>query len=150
MKKPGDVIASLFLILIGLGGILGAIKYRLGTLMQPRAGFFPFISGLILIGLSSVLLVQAWQGHSLGTKALGKLGRPAIVVLGMVVYVMVFDLVGYLITALMLSAIVLYVLETRPWWVLVGVSLALSVGSYILFDRLLGVTLPRGILEELL
>jgi hypothetical protein len=58
--------------------------------------------------------------------------------------------VGYVISTIMLSAVVLRVLETKSWWVLAVVSLVLSIGSYLLFVRLLGVTLPNGILARFL
>jgi hypothetical protein len=41
------------------------------------------------------------------------------------------------------------VMETKPR-ILVLVSLTLAVVSYLLFDRLLGVTLPRGLLAAFL
>jgi hypothetical protein len=55
------------------------------------------------------------------------------------------ETVGYVITTALLSAAVLKVLETKPR-VLVLMSLILAVASYLIFDRLLGVTLPLGLL----
>ncbi len=150
MRKLGDFLASLVLIFIGAGVIIGAIKLRVGSATEPQPGFFPFVGGVLLIVLSSILLVQAWRGRSLGAKAFGELGRPILLISGMVVYIAIFDWVGYVLATIMLSAVILRILETRSWWVLTVVSLVLSVGSYILFDRLLGVTLPGGILANLL
>jgi putative tricarboxylic transport membrane protein len=150
MRKLGDFWASLVLIFIGAGVIIGAIKLRVGSATEPQPGFFPFVGGVLLMVLSSILLVQAWRGRSLGTKAFGELRRPTILILGMVAYVIIFDWVGYVVATIILSGIVLRILETKSWWVLIAVSLVLSVGSYILFDRLLGVTLPNGILAKLL
>ena len=150
MRNQGDVGASLFLILVGAGVVIGAVKLHVGSATEPEAGFFPFVGGALLIALSSILLAQAWRGHSLGAKAFGELRRPAILTIALVIYVTVLDGVGYVLATLLLSAVILRILETRSWWVLALVSLVLSVGSYILFDRLLGVTLPGGILAKVL
>ena len=142
--------AGLIFVLIGVGVIIGALKLRVGSATEPQPGFFPFVGGVLLLILSSILFVQGLRGRSLGTKAFGELRRPAILIVAMVVYVVILDGVGYVIATIMLSAIVLRILETKSWWVIVVASLVLSVGSYILFDRLLGVTLPNGILAKLL
>ncbi len=68
----------------------------------------------------------------------------------MVLYVAILERVGYVISTIMLSVVILRILETKSWWVLAGVSLILSIGSYVVFDRLLGVTLPSGILKSFL
>ncbi len=142
--------AGLILILIGAGVIVGALKLRVGSATEPQPGFFPFVGGVLLLILSSILLVQTLRGRSVGTKAFGELRRPAILIVAMAGYVIILDGVGYVIATIMLSAIVLRILETKSWWVIVAVSVLLSVGSYILFDRLLGVTLPSGILARIL
>jgi len=143
-------LAGLIFVLIGVGVIIGALTLRVGSATEPQPGFFPFVGGVLLLILSSILFVQGLRGRSLGTKAFGELRRPAILIVAMVVYVVILDGVGYVIATIMLSAIVLRILETKSWWVIVVASLVLSVGSYILFDRLLGVTLPNGILAKLL
>jgi hypothetical protein len=51
---------------------------------------------------------------------------------------------------IVLSLAILRILETTTWWKLASISLAASIGSYILFDRILGVTLPLGILKGFL
>jgi hypothetical protein len=47
----------------------------------------------------------------------------------------------------MLSAVVLYVMDVKIWWKVLAIGLVVSLASYALFDRLLGITLPPGILE---
>jgi putative tricarboxylic transport membrane protein len=71
-----------------------------------------------------------------------------MIVLGLVVYVLIFDLAGYIVATIVLSAIVLRVMETKKRWILAVMSLILAVGSYVLFDRVLGVLLPNGILAR--
>ena len=145
MRKPGEIIAGLCFLIIGIGFTVGAVKMGIGVPTEPQPGFFPFWDGLMLIVLSAVFLFQAWAGRVGESHSFGRLGGPAVVVLALVVYVAAMEQVGYVITTALLSAVVLKVLDTKPG-VLVLMSLILAVASYLIFDRLLGVTLPPGLL----
>ena len=145
MRKPGQIVAGLCFLGIGIGFTVGAVKLQIGVPTEPQPGFFPFWDGVILITLSAVFLFQAWGGRVSESHAFGRLGGPAVVVLALVLYVATMETVGYVITTALLSAAVLKVLETKPR-VLVLMSLILAVASYLIFDRLLGVTLPLGLL----
>ena len=145
MRKPGQIVAGLCFLAIGIGFTVGAVKLQIGVPTEPQPGFFPFWDGVILIALSAVFLFQAWGGRVGESHAFGRLGGPAVVVLALVLYVATMETVGYVITTALLSAVVLKVLETKPR-VLVLMSLILAVASYLIFDRLLGVTLPLGLL----
>jgi putative tricarboxylic transport membrane protein len=149
MRKPGDIISSLFLILFGIVILCGAGKLGIGSVKEPQAGFFPFVGAMTLIVLSLLLLVQGLRGHSKGIQAFGDLLRPVLLIGGMLIYVFLFDPAGYIIATLILSAIVLRILDTKSWWVIGGVSLFLAFGTFVLFDRLLGMPLPDGILKGL-
>lgn len=149
MRKSGDIVVGLFFLAIGIVFMIGAIKLQVGVPTEPRPGFFPFIDGIILIVLSALFLFQAWGGRASESHAFGKMGGPALVVLTLILYVATLETLGYVITTTILSAIVLKVMETKPR-ILVLVSLILAVVSYLLFDRLLGVTLPSGLLAAFL
>ena len=145
MRKPGKIVAGLCFLAIGIGFTVGAVKLQIGAPTEPQPGFFPFWDGVILIALSAIFLFQAWGGRSGESHAFGRLGGPAVVVLALVLYVAAMETVGYVITTTLLSAAVLKVLETKPR-ALVLMSLILAAASYLIFDRLLGVTLPLGLL----
>jgi hypothetical protein len=145
MRKPGEIVVGLCFLAIGTGFTIGAVKLQIGAPTEPLPGFFPFLDGIILIVLSAIFLFLAWGGRAGESHAFGKLWSPAIVVLTLVLYVAALETLGYVITTAFLSAVVLRVLETKLR-LLVAVSLILSVASYIIFDRLLGLTLPAGVL----
>ena len=149
MRKPGEIVAGLCFAVIGILFMIGAVKLRVGVPTEPRPGFFPFIDGIILIVLSTLFLIQVFSGRIGESHAFGKMGGPILVVLTLILYVATLETLGYVITTTILSAVVLKVMETKPW-ILVLVSLILAVVSYLLFDRLLGVTLPRGLLAVFL
>ena len=148
MRNVGDILVGIISLLIALVFIVGGIRLRLGPPTEPEPGFFPFLGGITLMILAGILLVQAWQGKSSGTNAFGKLWGPLALIAGMVAYVAVLEITGYVIATTLLSALVLWVLEAKPFWVLGVISLVLGVGSYVIFDVLLGVPLPVGALAK--
>ena len=149
MIQKGDLFASLFGILLGAAVIIGSIRLRLGTPTEPQPGFYPFMAGIILIVLCGILLIRAFSGRSPGGETIGEIRRPVILILGLFVYSVVLDLLGYVIATVILSGVVLCVLDTKGWWKIAVISLVLSCGTYFLFDRLLDVSLPVGILAGL-
>ena len=148
MRKAGGIGVGICFLGIGIGFTIGAIRLQIGKPTEPQPGFFPFLGGVILIVLSAIFLFQAQLGRTGETQAFGKLRSPGIVVLGLILYVAGLEPLGYIVATALLSAAVLRVLETK-FRVLFPVSLLLAIGSYILFDRLLGVTLPGGLLAKL-
>ncbi len=55
---------------------------------------------------------------------------------------------GFVIGTLIASGLILRILSVKSWRVLVITSLGLSIGTYLLFDRLLGIDLPMGMLAR--
>lgn len=150
MRKRGDIAAGFFCIFFGATMMIGAIKLRLGTPSEPQPGFFPFVAGIILVVLSAILLIRAFSGRGEGAEPFGELWRPAILAIGLFLYSLLLDSMGYIIATIILSMVVLRVLDTKAWLKLAAISLILSVGTYFLFDRLLDVPLPLGILTGIL
>jgi putative tricarboxylic transport membrane protein len=148
MRKPGEIVVGLCFAAIGIAFMIGAVKLSVGVPTEPKPGFFPFIDGIILLALSVLFLVQAWRGRAGDSQAFGRIQGPVVVVLTLILYVATLETVGYVITTTILSSVVLYVLETKPR-ALVLMSLGLALVSYLLFDRLLGITLPPGLLTFL-
>lgn len=146
--KKGEVVAGLFFMAVGMAFAFGAVKLEIGTLMEPQPGFFPFWDGIILVILSLLFVVHVLRGGSGGGQAFGKLKGPALLIFTMILYVAALDNAGYVVTTTILGVVVLKILET-PTPNSVLMSLVLAVGSYLLFDRLLGVPLPAGILAAL-
>jgi len=153
MPNRGDIIASGLLILLGIAVVIESIRLQVGTITHPQPGFFPFVGGLLLIGLAVVLLVQGWLKRGKASRQprepLGEMLRPVILIVSMSVYTVVLEPVGYLLPTILMTAVILRILGVTSWRVLGLSSLGLSVGTYLLFGRLLGVDLPSGVLPFL-
>lgn len=149
MRNRADVGASLFLILLGIVVAIGAVVLGIGTAEQLRPGFLPFLCGVALAVLSSFFFLKAWRGRTVGTQPLGQWRRPITVLTGLMVYVVILDPVGYVIATALLAVIILRVFDMKTKWVLVATSLGIAVATYALFNLLLGVELPAGVLTVL-
>ena len=149
MKNTGDVVGSLFLFLLGIGAVIGAMRLKVGSPTEPQPGFFPFLGGLALIVLSFIIFLKGWMEQSENKVAFGEVGRPALLLVVLIGLVAVLDNVGYVIGTFIASGLILRILNVKSWRVLLLTSLCLSIGTYILFDKLLGIDLPVGILVRL-
>lgn len=144
-----DVIGGLFLFLVGLGAMIGGVQLRVGTPTDPQPGFFPFVGGLVVMFFSAIILIQGWLGRTKRKTVFGDIGRPALLLGVLVLLVAILDRVGYVIGTLLASGLILRILRVRSWRAIVITSLCLSIGTYILFDKLLGVELPVGFLARI-
>lgn len=148
-----DIIESILLTFIGIGVVVESIRLKVGTSLMPQPGFFPLLGGSLLIGLSLIFLVRAWLARSHAPRqsqeAFGELRRPLILVVGMGLYTTVLEWLGYILPTLLITAIILRVLGVRSWKELGLASLGISVGTYFLFGKILGIELPTGVLPFL-
>jgi len=153
MQNRGDLIGSAALILVGIGVVIGSIRLQVGTLSMPQPGFFPLVGGLLLIGLSLILLVQGWVGRGTAPRqpreAFGEWRRPLILVVSMGVYTAVLEAFGYVLPTIAIAVVILRLLGVTSWKVLILASVGLSVGTYYLFGRIMGIELPAGVLSFL-
>lgn len=147
--RSADTIAGGFFLLLGLGAVLGAIKLDIGSPSEPQPGFFPFLGGLGLVLLSGLLVVQDRRGQSTGGEPFTELRRPVLAMIGLIAFAILLDPLGYVPATAALSAVLLTVLGVRLGLRAVLTITLLSVGSYLLFDRVLDVPLPEGILGNL-
>ena len=150
MRKNGDMWAGFFFAFFGIAVVIGSLGLPLGTPLDPQPGFFPLLAGVFLSGLSIIHLIRAFLKKSGPMQAFGTVWRPAFLIAGLFIYTFILDPVGYVIATIFLSVIILRILESKSWWKLVTISVAASIGTYVLFDRIMGVTLPLGILKGVL
>ncbi len=149
MRNKKDMIFAAVLIPLGIAVTIGALRLKLGTPLHPGAGFFPFLIGLVLIALSVLLFIRGWVEDGKAHQPFSEWKQASIVVAAQAFYVVTLDFLGYVFSSIVLSFAVLRSMEVRSWKTLLGASLILSVGAYILFRYLLAVDLPAGLLEFL-
>jgi putative tricarboxylic transport membrane protein len=149
MRQMNDLTASLVFLAIGVGACVEGNRLGFGSVLAPEPGFFPWLGGLALAGLALGLLAQSWRGGGSVLPPAGEWSRPAILLAALAVYVPLLEPVGYPVATAALCVVSLRALKSGSWSVTVGVSVALALGTFVLFRRALGVELPPGVLTFL-
>jgi len=148
-----DVISGLCLFSLGL--VLALLCFRLSVWRSgPQEGFFPLVIAIIIIGLSLLLLIQSvffrnQEKEDVSVKKEGKinLSRVLSYIIATLLYGILLESIGFLISSALLLVFILKVVEKRSWKVTIVLGSASVLISYILFAYLLGVPLPRGLIN---
>ena len=146
-RNWSEIGGGLFFLMVGIAVMAGSVNLNLGSATSPQPGLFPFLGGGFVVATSSVLTVKGWLGHGESISYFKEIRGPGIFVCGMAVYVGILKPLGFVISTIFLGAVILRVLKITSWKVIVAASIGTSVGTYLLFNNLLGVLLPAGVLE---
>jgi len=148
-----DQISSFVWFFIGLLIVVGSVtSLKIGTVSDPGAGFCPLLAGILLTGFSLVIFLMATfekisEKNNLRQLWAG-LNWPKIVytMIALLSYALLLETAGFLLVTLLLFVFLLRKIEPQKWKLVVGLSVIASVGAYLIFDRLLQIQLPRGVL----
>jgi hypothetical protein len=149
MKNTHDVIGGGILCALGIAAGIQSIALRIGSPTEPQPGFFPFVGSMLLLFFSVIIIVQGCLGAEQERRPHGNVWRPLPLVVALAILAPTMDLLGYVASTFIPAALILRIMGVRSWRVTVITGLCLSVGTYLLFDKLLGVELPVGYLSRI-
>ena len=145
----GEALFGCLLLACGIAAITGSVQLGFGSMSQPGAGLFPFFAGLVIVIAASIAIVSA---------ILGKEGKPEIVVkdggyttaAGVVAvfaaWILLMPAMGYVVVTFAAVAALAKLLGLEGWPKPLTLAAVTSLLTYFLFDRLLYLDLPRGLL----
>ncbi len=141
---------GLFWLTFSVLGCIVSFKLGVGIPRAPGPGFFPFWSAAVL-GLFSIVHIVVTALRRQGQVKLADLwkGMRWQKVIWMVAPLMLYHLflpfLGFFLTTFVFVVLVTRIIESSRWrWIAIA-GLAIALGNYLLFQVLLGVTLPSGI-----
>ena len=142
-------ISSFVLIVVSVFVFWSSVKYGIGTPVDPGSGLMPMLASLLVFGLSSGLLikemVKAGKPRGKGdASGLGRYGKPAILVAGIVAYSWLLELLGFITVTVPLLVLMFSITEPGKWRRNILISVVITLVSFAFF-RFLQVTLPIGI-----
>jgi hypothetical protein len=126
--------------------------------------FFPRVMGSLLVAFSLIMLIEnVVRGSSSKTSSaeaaemqehptenlkremllLGSIGALCLGFLGLL------NITGFLLTSILFMFAFLMVLGNRRWVVVLPVSIGIPLAIYLIFEKLLNVLLPAGMLFEM-
>ncbi len=107
--------------------------------------FYPFVLSVLMI-LSSIGLLIWPSPHTTSWPKGRNVKKIGITFGAILVYCFVLHKIGFIISASVLMGICMWVFEARRKWI-APVSIVTAIIFYIVFDRLLGLNLPAGLLN---
>lgn len=147
-------IASLALFGFSLFYLISSFRFKIGTLRNPGPGLIPMAIGILLVILTAVYLIRIF-GRPIPQEASGqeapRAGRNFRAIYGIlactIIYPLILETLKFLVSTFAVAFAMLYILKPRrPIWAAI-LALVLTVGSFVIFARLLNVVFPSGVLE---
>jgi len=141
--------------LLGLSVLVGLMSLRLGIggLELMGAGFMPFLASILLFVLTFIVLVKGLrtkQGNEEKTHLTWKeLEKPLKLVAGLIGYAFLLMPLGYLIVTFLFVFFMFTMMQPQKWRMDLVFAALVAAASFVLFDTLLSVRLPPGILTML-
>ena len=137
---------------VGLLSIYGSFQLGLGTLGEPGSGFLSFLAGSFICLMALIVFLQSFlqgKGFQVKISTLWKgirWYRSALVGLLLLVYILVLEWIGFLLTAFLIVLAMIKGVEKLSWGKALLISISASAVCYLVFDKLLKAALPRGLL----
>jgi putative tricarboxylic transport membrane protein len=148
MRKAILVTGS-FWTALGIAYLLYALRYDLGTPAQPGPGLYPILVGAFLtvvaIGTLLSAAINPPSGHIHWPKGAERVRLFGIVAVS-VFYALALEYVGYLLCGAIVVLVCLQMMGMQSWRLKIGLTLLMTAVSFFLFDKILSVPLPRGLL----
>ncbi len=151
----GDVAALAAILALVAAAGLRSVSYGLWTYGEPGAGLFPLIACAVAGICGALALAGALAGREVAVVDDGDAAQQdgpvlwgKLVLYGAVVLAWPWLLVplGFVLSTVIALFVVLRLAEGMGWRMLAVVLAVAVAASWLLFDRLLGVPLPPGIL----
>jgi hypothetical protein len=139
--------SSWFWVLIGMVIAVASVMLGIGTIGKPRAGFMPFLAGLVIVILAGVDLVSAYRARQRNTIEVPQKAavRKMVIAIGaLVAYSLLMPTLGFPLTTMALMVVLFRYTETMPWKTSLFAAFCVTAAAYLLFSQL-GTELPKGI-----
>lgn len=138
---------------IGLFGIIviaGSLQAGINWGAEgPRAGFFPFYIGLIILIATAINLVNLLREEKDGLFAeWSQLRQVMSVVIPSAIYVASITFVGLYVASMVFIAWFMRYLGKYGWLLIALIAIGMPAVTYVVFEKWFLVPLPKGPVEE--
>jgi putative tricarboxylic transport membrane protein len=145
-------------VILGIALCIGSIKLKLGNFQTPGPGFLPFLSGASL-GIFGLILTfsttfvrfrngkEAKNEKSLVNWDWKKFINPLLAMLILLVYILLLDPLGFLLTTFVFLLLLFKLSEPKKWLRPLILSVTTAILSYLVFSVWLQCQFPRGLIN---
>ena len=149
MKNP-DRLSGAFFILLSAAACLLALRLPGGTMGIPGPIVFPLLLGLCLLVLSILLFAQSRSPAQISYANIfpkGEVFKVLYVLAAFFLSLLAFEPIGFVLSILALLALLLRGIGGKTTAKSILFALIISLTAYFCFYHLLGVRLPKGVLN---
>jgi hypothetical protein len=145
-----EAIGGALMLLFGAVTAYFSLRMPVGTFRSAGSGLFPLGLGILLMGLSIVLLIKAGAQRKpvAKKKPSDELSHSAKQVIlftsAIALAILLFKELGYPLMSFLLLLALLRILGVRSWAYSLSLSLLTATGVYFLFVVWLQIPLPKG------
>jgi putative tricarboxylic transport membrane protein len=133
---------SLAALAVGLFGVVHSLRMPVWSGTEPAEGFFPLLTSAVLTGLAAASLFTTTRADAPATVASWR--RVGAYAFALIVYAALFLYAGHAVATLVVFVPLFRFVERLSWVRSLSIAAGTAVVTYVLFDRLLGVSMPRG------
>jgi hypothetical protein len=130
--------------------IIGSIQAGIGWGDEgPKAGFFPFYVGLVILISSAVNLFGILQQRDDGGlfAEWGQLRQVLALLVPTVIYVALIPWIGIYIASILLIAVFMRWLGQYGWGMVAAIAIGVPLATFLIFEKWFLVPLPKGPVE---
>jgi putative tricarboxylic transport membrane protein len=144
-RWKGDAVCGVALAVVGGAVIWLSRATPLGSAGQPGPGFMPMALSVGLIVLGIGCAVRAWIARA-GSARIDFAEKGALaIVAGLAAAILLLEPIGFLPVSILFLTFLFKALGRDSWLSCAAQGMALGGGSWFVFDKLLGLQLPAGL-----
>jgi putative tricarboxylic transport membrane protein len=153
--KTADLICGLIGMAIGFYAIWEGARMPADVVMKIGPSYFPSIMAGLLVLFSAALIVNALRGRSKGSVTPLRLSdkgvqRGLITFAAAIVFCATLDPIGFIPMSIVFLAFMAWVLGKRAWRALLLAPPLITVAVWLIFEKVLHLALPPGLLIDIL
>jgi hypothetical protein len=148
-----EIAVALIVALFGLIAMYGSYQVGISWGIEgPRAGFFPFYVGALVVIASAVNVASVLRTRSDGKvfAEWPQLRQVAAVVGPVAVYVLFIPHIGIYVSSAVLIGAFMKWFGRYPWHLVIPISIGVPALLFVTFEKWFLVPLPKGPLEQML
>lgn len=144
IKSQRDFFSGLMFLVVGLAFAYGATDYSMGAAARPGPGYFPMILSVLMAILGAVVIFTSLTIEVEGGDPIGDIAwRPLLVIVfAIALFGALLPRAGLVITVPILIIIVSFAGDQFEWLGVLIASVVLTVFSWLVFVKGLGLTIP--------
>jgi hypothetical protein len=152
-KNSPDLLSGFFWTGTSVLVAVESLRIDVGTFHNPGPGFLPFCSAVIFGVLGFILIVtntqkKRWERRVADLWKQVEWKKVVWVVLSLFLYSLLFSKIGYFLATFGVMTFLLRIMRrSRMWIPEIAGALIIALASYFLFRGLMGIQLPKGILD---